>query len=105
MKKFFHSLPFKLSLRFSILLSIITLIFSVVFTLTVSYMLRSQKSEDLENCCDEISKALEHIFEKCGFSKMGEDSEYYAVSMEYLRNQAVKKNIVPEEMLWLWEHR
>ena len=53
----------------------------------------------------EISKALEHIFEKCGFSKMGEDSEYYAVSMEYLRNQAVKKNIVPEEMLWLWEHR
>ena len=52
----------------------------------------------------EIAEALKHIFEKCGFSKIGEAGEYYAVSTEYLRDQAVKWKVVDEEMFWLWEH-
>ena len=52
----------------------------------------------------EIAEALKHIFEKCGFSKIGEAGEYYAVSTEYLRDQAVKRKVVDEEMFWLWEH-
>ncbi|MCR4736142.1 MAG: HAMP domain-containing histidine kinase [Treponema sp.] len=59
MRKLFYSLPFKLSLRFSILLSAVTLVFSVAFTFAVSFVLRAQKSDELEEYAELISKTLE----------------------------------------------
>ena len=59
MRKVFHSVPFKLSLRFSILLSIVTLIFSAVFTIAVSLILRAQKSDELKDYADVIAQTIE----------------------------------------------
>ena len=59
-KKFFHSVPFKLSLRFSILLSVVTLVFSVAFTIMVSLVLRGQKSDELIDGADLVADSLLH---------------------------------------------
>lgn len=59
MRKFFHSVPFKLSLRFSILLSVVTLVFSVAFTIMVSLVLRGQKNDELMDGAALISDSLE----------------------------------------------
>ncbi|MCR4952710.1 MAG: HAMP domain-containing histidine kinase [Treponema sp.] len=59
-KKFFHSVPFKLSLRFSILLSVVTLVFSVAFTIMVSLVLRGQKSYELIDGADLVADSLLH---------------------------------------------
>lgn len=58
LKKIFHSVTIRLSLKFAVLLTVTMLLLSIIFTLTLGKIIRNQKNQELSKAASLISSSL-----------------------------------------------